>query len=65
MSNPQISGLAPYVAEGRYYQGAGTYFPPSVPLGNYIQSFVYNRNAGQFLRDLDAEWRRVAERTAV
>ncbi|WP_458111657.1 extracellular solute-binding protein [Arthrobacter sp. R1-13] len=65
VSNPQISGLAPYVAEGRYYQGAGTYFPPSVPLGNYIQSFVYNRNAGQFLRDLDAEWRRVAERTAV
>jgi raffinose/stachyose/melibiose transport system substrate-binding protein len=64
-TNPQISGLAPYVAEGRYYQGAGTYFPPSVPLGNYIQAFVYNRNAEQFLTELDAEWRRVAERTAV
>jgi raffinose/stachyose/melibiose transport system substrate-binding protein len=65
VTNPQISGLNPSVQEARYYQGACTYFPPSVPLANYIQSFVYGKNGDQFLSALDDEWRRVAERTAV
>jgi raffinose/stachyose/melibiose transport system substrate-binding protein len=65
VSNPQISGLGESVKEARYYQGAATYFPPSVPLNNYIQSFVYGKNGEQFLSALDDEWRRVAERTAV
>lgn len=64
-TNPQISGLSDSVREARYYQGAGTYFPPSVPLHNYLQSFVYSKNGDQFLSALDDEWRRVAERTAV
>lgn len=64
-SNPQITGLAPFVKEGRYYQGAGTYFPPAVPVGNYLQAFVYGKDGNKFLADLDAEWRRVAERTAI
>ncbi|UKA53261.1 extracellular solute-binding protein [Arthrobacter sp. FW305-BF8] len=65
VGNPQITGLAASVREGRYYQGATTYFPPSVPLYNYVQSFVYGKNGEQFLSALDDEWRRVAERTAV
>lgn len=65
VENPQISGLGASVKEARYYQGAGTYFPPSVPLNNYVQSFVYSKNGEQFLAALDDEWRRVAERTAV
>lgn len=65
VENPQITGLSASVNEGRYYQGATTYFPPSVPLYNYVQSFVYGRNGKQFLAALDDEWRRVAERTAV
>jgi raffinose/stachyose/melibiose transport system substrate-binding protein len=65
VEDPQITGLAASVREGRYYQGATTYFPPSVPLYNYIQSFVYGKNGEQFLSALDDEWRRVAERTAV
>jgi raffinose/stachyose/melibiose transport system substrate-binding protein len=65
VDNPQITGLAASVREGRYYQGATTYFPPSVPLYNYVQSFVYGKNGKQFLSALDDEWRRVAERTAV
>lgn len=65
VSNPQISGVAAHVNDGRYYQGAGTYFPPSVPMNNYIQSFVYGKDGEQFLSAVDAEWRRVAERTAV
>lgn len=65
VTNPQITGLAESVSNARFYQGASTYFPPSVPLHNYIQSFVYSRNADQFLAALDDEWRRVAERTAV
>ncbi|WP_255482116.1 ABC transporter substrate-binding protein [Pseudarthrobacter sp. NBSH8] len=65
VSNPHLSGVAAHVGEGRYYQGAGTYFPPSVPMNNYIQSFVFNKNGEQFLTTVDDEWRRVAERTAV
>lgn len=65
VSNPHLRGVAAHVAEGRYYQGAGTYFPPSVPMNNYIQSFVFNKNGEQFLTTVDDEWRRVAERTAV
>ncbi|WP_395398404.1 ABC transporter substrate-binding protein [Arthrobacter sp. UC242_113] len=65
VENPQITGLAASVREGRYYQGATTYFPPSVPLYNYVQAFVYGKNSEQFLSALDDEWRRVAERTAV
>ncbi|MDV8146845.1 ABC transporter substrate-binding protein [Arthrobacter sp. B10-11] len=65
VSNPQISGLNAAVEEARYFQGAVTYFPPSVPVNNYIQSFVYSKNGEQFLAALDDEWRRVAERTAV
>ncbi|MDQ0851907.1 raffinose/stachyose/melibiose transport system substrate-binding protein [Arthrobacter sp. V4I6] len=65
VTNPQISGLSDSVKEARYYQGAVTYFPPSVPVNNYIQSFVYSKNGDQFLSALDDEWRRVAERTAV
>jgi raffinose/stachyose/melibiose transport system substrate-binding protein len=65
VEDPQITGLSASVNEGRYYQGATTYFPPSVPLYNYVQSFVYGRNGKQFLAALDDEWRRVAERTAV
>jgi raffinose/stachyose/melibiose transport system substrate-binding protein len=65
VTNPQISGLDESVRNARYYQGAATYFPPSVPLHNYIQSFVYSKNGDQFLAALDDEWRRVAERTAV
>jgi raffinose/stachyose/melibiose transport system substrate-binding protein len=65
VENPQITGLAASVREGRYYQGATTYFPPSVPLHNYVQAFVYGKNSQQFLSALDDEWRRVAERTAV
>jgi raffinose/stachyose/melibiose transport system substrate-binding protein len=65
VTNPQISGLNDSIREARYFQGAVTYFPPSVPVNNYIQSFVYSKNGDQFLSALDDEWRRVAERTAV
>ena len=65
VTNPQISGLNDSIKEARYFQGAVIYFPPSVPVNNYIQSFVYNKNGDQFLSALDDEWRRVAERTAV
>ncbi|MDQ0677449.1 raffinose/stachyose/melibiose transport system substrate-binding protein [Arthrobacter pascens] len=65
VTNPQISGLNDSIKEARYFQGAVTYFPPSVPVNNYIQSFVYSKNGDQFLSALDDEWRRVAERTAV
>ncbi|TAP45298.1 extracellular solute-binding protein [Arthrobacter sp. S39] len=65
VTNPQISGLNDSIKDARYFQGAVTYFPPSVPVNNYIQSFVYGKNGDQFLSALDDEWRRVAERTAV
>lgn len=60
----RIAGLNEYVAEGRYYQGASTYPPPSIPVPNYLQAYVLGGSADALYATLDAEWRRVAERNA-
>lgn len=60
----RIEGLNEYVTTGRYYQGASTYPPPSIPVPNYLQSYVLGGTADALYSTLDAEWRRVAERNA-
>ena len=62
--NPQLAGLAPLIEEGRFYQGITTYLPASITKDNYVQAFAIDRDAGAFLSTLDADWQRVAERTA-
>lgn len=47
-----------------FYQGAGTFVPASIPLGNYLQSAIRSGNFEGMLRQLDADWRRLAGREA-
>ena len=62
--NPQLAGLAPLIEEGKYYQGISTYLPAAITKDNYIQAFAIDQDADAFLSTLDADWQRVAERTA-
>ena len=62
--NPQLAGLAPLIEAGRFYQGITTYLPASITKDNYVQAFAIDRDAEAFLSTLDADWQRVAERTA-
>jgi raffinose/stachyose/melibiose transport system substrate-binding protein len=62
--DPKVAGLNPYVSAGKFYQGAGTYIPLSIPVGNYIQQFLIDQNVDGFLSKLDADWQRLVVRTA-
>jgi len=59
----RIAGLAPYVKSGRFYQGAGTYFAPTIPLENYLQEALISRDGNALLTKLDNDWRRLAQRS--
>lgn len=58
----RIAGLQPYVDSARFYQGASTYFPSGIPLGNYLQALVLDRNVKEFLTKVDNDWARYAQR---
>jgi ABC-type glycerol-3-phosphate transport system substrate-binding protein len=60
----RIAGLQTYVDRAAFYQGAGTFVPPSIPLGNYLQSAIRSGDFDGMLRQLDADWRRLAGRDA-
>lgn len=61
----RLSGLQSYVDDGAFYQGVGTFIPPSIPLGNYLQDAVRSGNFEAMLRQLDDDWRRIAGREAI
>jgi raffinose/stachyose/melibiose transport system substrate-binding protein len=61
--NPLVTGLDSYVRAGRFYQGAGTYVPNVIPVGNYIQEMVLTKNFNPLLRSLDSDFKRLAIRT--
>jgi raffinose/stachyose/melibiose transport system substrate-binding protein len=60
----RLAGLQDYVDRAAFYQGAGTFVPTSIPLGNYLQAAIRSGNFEGMLRQLDADWRRVAGRGA-
>jgi ABC-type glycerol-3-phosphate transport system substrate-binding protein len=60
----RIAGLQTYVDRAAFYQGAGTFVPPSIQLGNYLQSAIRSGDFDGMLRQLDADWRRLAGRDA-
>ena len=61
---PQIAGLDQYVKAGKFYQGAGTYVPNVIPIGNYLQELMLTKNQNQFLKHLDSDFKRLAVRTS-
>jgi raffinose/stachyose/melibiose transport system substrate-binding protein len=63
VTDKRIEGLQSYIREGRFYQGAGTYVPSTIPLGNYLQEMVLTKDGSGFLRKLDSDWRRLAQRS--
>jgi raffinose/stachyose/melibiose transport system substrate-binding protein len=64
VTDPSVAGLQPYLKDAKYYQGAGTYLPGAIPVGNYLQDLVIGRNIDGFLRKLDDDWARLARRSA-
>jgi raffinose/stachyose/melibiose transport system substrate-binding protein len=64
VEDPRIEGLQPYFRQGRFYQGAGTYVPTTIPLLNYLQELMISGDSERFLHKLDTDWARLARRTA-
>ncbi len=60
----RVAGLQRYVDDAAFYQGAGTFIPTSIPLGNYLQTAIRSGDFDSMLRRLDADWRRLAGRSA-
>jgi ABC-type glycerol-3-phosphate transport system substrate-binding protein len=63
-SDERLAGLQRYVDDAAFYQGAGTFIPTSIPLGNYLQSAIRSGDFTSMLQRLDADWRRLAGRSA-
>jgi ABC-type glycerol-3-phosphate transport system substrate-binding protein len=64
-TDERVAGLQPYIDSAAFYQGAGTFVPASIPLGNYLQSATRSGDFEGMLRQLDADWRLVAGRDAL
>ncbi|PWJ49069.1 carbohydrate ABC transporter substrate-binding protein, CUT1 family [Quadrisphaera granulorum] len=64
-TDPRTAGLAPYLEAGRIYQGAGTFVPNTIPLWNYFQGALLDGDGDGMLRILDADWDRLAKRSAL
>lgn len=63
-TSPLVSGLNSYVSSGRFYQGAGTYVPNTIPVGNLIQEMMLTGNVGGFTTSMDSAFKRLAIRTS-
>ncbi|MFD6176845.1 MULTISPECIES: ABC transporter substrate-binding protein [unclassified Isoptericola] len=64
LQDERLAGLQGYVDSAAFYQGAGTFVPTSIPLGNYLQEAIRSGNFDAMLDQLDADWRRLAGREA-
>jgi raffinose/stachyose/melibiose transport system substrate-binding protein len=62
--SPLVSGLNQYVSSGRFYQGAGTYVPLTIPVGNFIQEMMLTGNVSGFTSSMDGAFKRLAIRTS-
>jgi raffinose/stachyose/melibiose transport system substrate-binding protein len=62
--DPRVTGLQTYIDRAAFYQGAGTFIPTAIPLGNYLQAAIGSGDFDSMLRQLDADWRRLAGREA-
>lgn len=63
-TNPIVTGLNSYVKSGKFFQGAGTYVPITIPVGNYIQEMMLTGSVGGFTSSMDGDFRRLAVRTS-
>jgi raffinose/stachyose/melibiose transport system substrate-binding protein len=63
-TSPIVSGLNHYVSSARFYQGAGTYVPITIPVGNFIQEMMLTGNVAGFTSSMDSAFKRLAIRTS-
>jgi raffinose/stachyose/melibiose transport system substrate-binding protein len=63
-TSPLVDGLNEYVSSGRFYQGAGTYVPITIPVANYIQEMMLTGNVSAFTSSMDGAFKRLAIRTS-
>jgi raffinose/stachyose/melibiose transport system substrate-binding protein len=63
-TSPIVSGLQQYVSSGRFYQGAGTYVPITIPVGNFIQEMMLTGDVSGFTSSMDGAFKRLAIRTS-
>jgi len=64
-TDPRTAGLTPYLDAGRIYQGSSTFVPNTIPLENYFQGALLDGDGEGMLRTLDADWDRLARRSAL
>ncbi|WP_432574648.1 ABC transporter substrate-binding protein [Kineococcus sp. SYSU DK005] len=64
LRDPRLVGLQPALDAGRIYQGANTYIPLTIPVGNYLQEAVRSGDGAGLLRRIDEDWARLAARSA-
>lgn len=60
--DPAVAELQPYLKQGKVIDFADHYIPAAVQLNSVIQSFLQNRNVNEYLKTLDLEWDKVANR---
>ncbi|WIB76669.1 extracellular solute-binding protein [Curtobacterium sp. MCPF17_002] len=63
-SNPALTGMQSYYDDAAFYLGASQLIPAEIPVANYAQSIAFGGDAQRQLRTLDADWARLALRTA-
>jgi raffinose/stachyose/melibiose transport system substrate-binding protein len=63
-TSPLVSGLQKYVSSGAFYQGAGTYVPLTIPVGNFIQEMMLTGDVSGFTSSMDGAFKRLAIRTS-
>lgn len=61
--DPALSGLNDAYADGNYFTQTISLLPPAIEITNYLQSLAVDKSAQAFLRTLDEQWNRVAERS--
>jgi len=64
LTDPRLVDLQPALDAGRIYQGAQTYVPLTIPIGNYLQDALRTGDGAALLRRLDEDWARLAARSA-
>ncbi|MEK3732167.1 MULTISPECIES: ABC transporter substrate-binding protein [Paenibacillus] len=60
--DPAVAELQPYLEQGRVVDFADHYIPAAVQLSSIVQSFLQNGDIDAYLRRLDTEWDKVADR---
>lgn len=60
--DPAVAELQPYLKAGKVVDFADHYIPAAVQLNSIVQSFLQNRDIDSYLRTLDSEWDKVANR---